>query len=280
VIFEAKALPGGLNTTGIAPYKLQADDSIDEVEWVRSLGVEIQTGIAVGAGITGKQLLAEYEAVFVGVGLGADTKLGIPGEDGPGVFGATTWIEKLKLAKDAGEELGRVAVIGGGNTALDCARECAQLGAFEVTLFYRRPLEDMSGYAHELEAARLEGVTFMSQMVPVAFVRDDRGELTGIRVARAQDGKPVPGPHDELPLPYDLVLVAIGQSKLHALASEFPGVALDGRGCIVADPKTGATGNPKVFSGGDCLNGGKEVVNAVADGRNAARVLLRRWGEA
>lgn len=276
-IYEARPVPGGLNTTGIAPYKLQADESIDEVEWVQSLGVEIKVGARIGPGaLRGEKLLAEHDAVFIGVGLGADTRLGIAGEEGPGVHGATAWIEGLKLSAAPAPKLGQVVVIGGGNTALDCARETALLGAERVTLIYRRGPEEMSGYAHEVEAARTEGVEVLFHTLPAAFVRDASGALRGLLIAKAHGGKPAVGTETELPC--TMALVAIGQSKLHALVSEFSGVAVDGRGCIVADPKICVTGNPKVFSGGDCINGGKEVVNAVADGRNAARELLRRWG--
>jgi dihydropyrimidine dehydrogenase (NAD+) subunit PreT len=289
-IFEKRAVPGGLNTTGIAPYKLHAEDALHEVEWVASLGVEIRTGVEVGKDLKGPALLAEYDAVFIGVGLGADSKLGLPGEDGPGVFGATAWIEAMKLTKaekdgtSAGsapgvvtrDGLGRVVVVGGGNTAIDMARECAQLGAKSVTMVYRRGPSEMSGYAHELESARKEGVELLFETTPVGFERDASQRLMGVRVASTQGGKPVAG--TERILPCETVGVAIGQSKLRGIALELAGVALDAKGCVVADPATGATGNKKVWSGGDCINGGKEVVNAVADGRNAARDMMRGWG--
>ena len=271
VVFEQRPLPGGLNTTGIAPYKLHTEDALHEVLWVRSLGVDIRTGNAIGAGISGKELLASYDAVFVGVGLGADTRLGVPGEDGPGVYGATAWIERMKLARAERTRLGRVVVIGGGNTAIDVARETALLGADDVAMIYRRGAGEMSGYAHEMEGARKEGVRFLPHAVATAFVRAEGGALRGVRIAHAEAGRAVPG--TEIELACDLVAVAIGQSKLRAIVEEFPGVELDGRGCIVADPVTGVTRNPKVYSGGDCVNGGKEVVNAVADGRNAARAM-------
>jgi glutamate synthase (NADPH/NADH) small chain len=280
VIFDKRAYPGGLNTTGIAPYKMQADDSIHEVEWVQALGVEIRTGVEIGKDVTGKKLLDEYDAVFIGVGLGDDSRLGIPGEDGRQVMGATAWIEWLKTEpQNAGAQAllkhARVIVVGGGNTAIDVARECAQLGAASVSMVYRRGKSEMSGYDHEMMSARKEGVVLVEHALPSAFVRDAHGKLLALRVVDAKDGRPVPGtPRD---LPCDFVAVAIGQSKLLAVAEQFPGVALDARGCIVADAKTGRTGNPKVFSGGDCVNGGKEVVNAVADGRNAARFLDAQW---
>lgn len=275
VIFEARALPGGLNTSGIAPYKLHADEALAEVAWVERLGVEVKASVQVGRDLDGSELLRDFDAVYLGLGLGADSPLDLPGEAGPGVYGATGWIERLKLARGADAPLGRVVVIGGGNTALDVARECAELGASEVTLVYRREPAAMSGYAHELDAARRAGVRLLAPALPLRFLRAPDGALRAVEIADAAHGKPVSGTAREQIC--DLVAVAIGQSKLHAVAAQFPGVAIDARGCVIADPLTGATGHPKVFSGGDCVNGGKEVVNAVADGRNTARELIRRW---
>lgn len=276
VVLEKRAIAGGLNATGIAPYKLHAADAAREVEWVLDLGVELRRSVVVGeGGVRGAQLLAEYDAVFVGVGLGEDSRLGVPGEDGPGVIGAVDWIERMKLDAKSERPRGRVMVVGGGNTAIDVARECALLGAQDVVMAYRRTKKDMSGYAHELDAARKEGVRLLEQAVPVAVVRDGEGHVVAVRLARTEGGKPVPGTEWEVPC--DLVVVAIGQSKLRAIAAELPGVALDAKGCVVVDAATGQTGNPKVFAGGDCVNGGKEVVNAVADGRNAARHLIAQW---
>ncbi len=275
VVLEKRDVAGGLNTTGIAPYKLHAEDALHEVEWVRGFGVEIKTGMEVDAEAA-KKLLSDFDAVFLGVGLGADTKLGIPGEDGPGVVGATAWIEAMKLdAKTPSTKDLRVLVVGGGNTAIDVARECAQLGAMEVSMVYRRTEKDMSGYEHEMEGARKEGVRLVQNSIPTSVVRDASGKVTALRVARGEQGKAVAGSEHDLPC--DLIALAIGQSKLHELAKHFPGVELDAKGCIKADPATGQTGNAKVFAGGDAINGGKEVVNAVADGRNAARTLIARF---
>lgn len=283
VIFEKRAVPGGLNTTGIAPYKLHAHDALHEVEFVKNLGVDVQVGVEVGTDdgpgkISAKKLLETYDAIFIGVGLGTDSKLGIPGEDGPGVWGATQWIEAMKLEMNRahGEEIRgkRVLVIGGGNTAIDVARECALLGAADVAMVYRRGVPDMSGYKHEMEGGRKEGVRLVTHAQPVAFVRDAAGKLAALRVKRTDHA----GEHgSEYEIPCDMAALAIGQSKLREVAKELGGVELDAKGCVVADVKNGATGNPKVFAGGDCINGGKEVVNAVADGRNAARTLLARW---
>lgn len=277
VLFEKRSLPGGLNTTGIAPYKLHAESAIDEVAWVAELGVEIRTGVEIGKDISPAQLLAEYDVVYVGVGLGADSSLGIPGENGAGVYGAVEWIERMKLGAIDVATLGRVLVIGGGNTAIDVARECALLGAESVEMVYRRNAEAMSGYDHEMKGARVEGVGFIANAQPVAVQRDAQGRVRALRVATAVGGKALGGAENERDLPCNTVVVAIGQSKLRDVVSALPGVKLDGRGCVTADPTTGATGHPKVFAGGDCINGGKEVVNAVADGRNSARHLLALW---
>ncbi len=274
VIFEKRSVAGGLNTTGIAPYKLHAEDAVAEVDWVAELGVEIRLNSEITKDSAAK-LLAEFDAVYIGVGLGSDSKLGVPGEDGAGVVGATEWIERMKLVPGTAKTLGDVIVVGGGNTAIDVARECALLGAKSVTMVYRRGTEEMSGYQHELVGARKESVRFLTNTQPVGVVRDASGALKSLRVAKAEGGKPVAG--TETNVACDLVALAIGQSKLQEIASFFPGVTLDKKGCVIADPKTGLTGNPKVFAGGDCINGGKEVVNAVADGRNTARHLSGLW---
>jgi glutamate synthase (NADPH/NADH) small chain len=170
----------------------------------------------------------------------------------------------------------RIIVVGGGNTAIDVARECALLGAGEISMLYRRSEKEMSGYEHELDGARLESVRFLTHLQPVAFVRGPKNELIAIRVAKTDaNAKPIAGSEHDVPC--DMVALAIGQSKLRAVAKELTGVELDAKGCVVADASTCVTGNPKVFAGGDCINGGKEVVNAVADGRNAARFLMSKW---
>jgi glutamate synthase (NADPH/NADH) small chain len=175
------------------------------------------------------------------------------------------------------EGLGRVLVIGGGNTAIDVARECALLGAQDVAMVYRRTRKEMSGYLHEMNGALKEGVRIIENRQPVAFVHDTHGKLLGLRVAKTENGKIVAGSEEEIAC--DIAALAIGQGKLREIAAEFPGVHVDSRGCVVADSKTGATGNPKVFAGGDCINGGKEVVNAVANGRDTARHLIASWGK-
>ena len=275
VIYERARLGGGLNTLGIAPYKLRAADALKEVAFVESLGVRIATGVEVGEDLPVDRLFKEFDAIFLGIGLGGDTRLRVPGEEGPGVVGATALIERVKhdpafrLAPSS-----RAVVVGGGNTAIDAARELARLGV-SVTLVYRRGREGMRGYDHELRQALHEGVHLRPNRAPVAVERRD-GCVTALRVAETHDGRPLEGTEDEIAT--DLVVVAIGQARLAGLVSRFPGVDFDGRSRIVVDPATGRTGNPRVYAGGDCVNGGKEVVNAVAEGRDAARAILAALG--
>jgi glutamate synthase (NADPH/NADH) small chain len=211
-------------------------------------------------------LLRDYDAVFMGVGLGADAKLGIAGEDGAGVFGATAWIERLKLERGALAPAAKSAVvIGGGNTAIDAARELAKLGVPHVALAYRRTAADMPGYAHELEQARREGVELVERAVPKSFVRGAGGALTGLAL---EDGRT---------LACELAIIAIGQGKLRELAAQFPGVALDAKGLVQVDASSGRTGNAKVWAGGDVL-GGELVVTAAQEAKRAARAICSALG--
>jgi glutamate synthase (NADPH/NADH) small chain len=265
-LFEKRPLPGGLNLTGVAPYKMHAEGALLEVEFIRNLGVTIRDGVEVGRDVKPGDLLRDYDAVFFGPGLGGDSKLGIPGEDGADVVGATQWIERLKLEPGYWlQGVRRALVIGGGNTAIDAARELKRLAVPEVTLVYRRAEADMSGYRHELDLARKEGVGLAENAVPAEFVRAG-GKLAGLKL---NDGR-----H----LPADFATVAIGQAKLRELVAGFPGVELSSAGTIVADPATGLTGNPKVYTGGDVMTGGELVVTAAQDAKRAARAILKALG--
>jgi glutamate synthase (NADPH/NADH) small chain len=175
----------------------------------------------------------------------------------------------------------RVLVVGGGNTAIDAVTQSARLGADEVTLVYRRGPDEMTAYAHEIELARKDGVQFRYQLQPVAVVGD--GRVEGLRVVRVEpsaraDGsgrrafQPVPG--SETVLAADTIVYATGQTARDALLRSIPGLVLDG-GRPVHDPLTMQTSNPRYFAGGDMANGGKEVVNAVAEGKRAARGIDR-----
>ncbi|MCA9712322.1 MAG: FAD-dependent oxidoreductase, partial [Myxococcales bacterium] len=198
-----------------------------------------------------------------------DHGMRIPGEDGPGVVGATAWIESMKLDPKASVAgITRAIVVGGGNTAIDAVRELRGLGVGEVTMLYRGTEAKMSGYAHEWAAAKQQGVRARWQTQPVAF--EGSGRVQRLRCVHLDDAKqPVAGSEHEVPA--DLVLLAIGQSKLEALLGGLPGVAFE-RGRVVVDEHQ-ATGLAGVWAGGDCANGGKEVVNAAAEGKRAALAI-------
>jgi len=266
-VFDRHRVAGGLNATGVAPYKMHVEGSMAEVDFIRSLGVTIREGVVVGKDVKPADLLKEYDAVFLGIGLGGDTPLGIPGEAGAGVLGATAWIEKMKLDGGAGvPNVKRAVVIGGGNTAIDAARELARLGVPEVTMVYRRTAAEMPGYKHEMDAGRAEGVRMLERAVPKAVARAAGGAL---RALQLEDGRE---------LAADLIVLAIGQARLRDLIAQFPKVELDAKGRIIADAATGRTGNPKVYAGGDAMSGGQEVVNAAQEGKRAARAICAQLG--
>ena len=281
MIFEKKQVPGGLNSLGIAPYKMKAPEALRELEWVLSLGrIEVRTGVEIVEKpsaphqLSAADLLRDFDAVFLGLGLGADSKLGVPEEEGPGVHGATALIEQLKAdSRLSFEGVKRAVVVGGGNTALDIAHELAILGV-EVSMVYRRSEAEMSGYEHELEAARIDGVKLVEHRQPVEIIRED-GQVSGVLVAVSHDGVVVP--QTEELLPAELVVVAIGQNRATQVARAF-GAEVDIKGRVMVDPQTHRSTHAKVWSGGDCVNGGKEVVNAVAEAKVAVKDILRVLG--
>jgi glutamate synthase (NADPH/NADH) small chain len=268
VVFEKRPYRGGLNTDGVAPYKMKADASLAEVAWLTAIGIEWRDGIEVGRDVTWEALETEFDAVFLGLGLGPDSPLGLPGENLDGVWGATRLIAAIKTGRESVPDPGRVrkaVVIGGGNTAIDAGRELALLGVPDVRIVYRRDAARMPAYHHEREHAVQEGVRFEQRLMPLAF--EGNGRLEAVRLIRLDERlEPVGEPFG---LPADLAALAIGQSRLEALLAEISGLeVLDGR--VVVDPSTGRTTNPKYWAGGDLANGGAEVVNAAAEGKRAA----------
>jgi glutamate synthase (NADPH/NADH) small chain len=160
----------------------------------------------------------------------------------------------------------RALVVGGGNTAIDAARELARVGVPNVSMVYRRTAAEMPGYHHEMESGRKEGVRLLERAVPKEVARGPDGRLVALVL---QDGRR---------LETDLIVVAIGQAKLRDLAAQFPGVSVTDKGWVVVDPATGRTDNPKVYAGGDCISGGQEVVNAAQEGKRAARQICSGLG--
>lgn len=273
-IFERAQLPGGLNTHGVAVYKLKPEFSVAEARAVEALGVEIRCGVEVGRDITAAELQRDFAAVFLGVGLGDGNRLHIDGEGLPEVIEALAFIEQLHLAHHHHVAVGhQVIVIGGGNTAIDAATQAIRLGAKSVTMVYRRGESQISAYDFEHELAKCDGVHFLYNTVPVAVIGVE-GHVVGLRLARTRDGadgqlEVIEG--TQYTQSCDMILKAVGQQKqASALQQLFPELAIDARGVIARDERTGATNLAHIFAGGDCANGGREVVNAVGEGKKAA----------
>lgn len=263
-IYDSRPLPGGLNTYGIAEYKLPFGVALHEVELIAALGVSMVSEITIDTAKL-KELQRDFDAVFLGMGLGEIHRLGIAGEDLPEVFDALDLIAGYKTGAMATAPR-RVIVVGAGNTAIDAAIAAKRLGSDEVTMLYRRGPEQMSAFASEYEHALQEGVQFAWYQQPVAIAGDTA--VTGIRVQRMQDvdGSLIPAPDAVTTLDTDCIVLAIGQATHTQFLN---GIVETQRGRVIIDHITGQTSHPKFFAGGDCTNGGREVVDAVADGKRA-----------
>jgi len=277
-IFDRNDLPGGLDTLGIAAYKLRAKDSLREVELVRGLGVEFRQNKTVGRDITFDQLEKQFDAIFIGVGLGETWDLNLSGQNLDGVFGAMEFIEATKVRSFADVNVGRrVVCIGAGNTAIDVVTAAKRLGAEIVHLIYRRGEQDMPAFRYEYDLAKLDGVLFHWHTQPVRIL-GDTGRVAAIecvrthfeRAAGASRGGLGNIPGSEFTLNVDMVVRAIGQKPVTEFLRTVPGITLRENGTIAVNEHH-QTGNIKYFAGGDCVNGGKEVVDAVAEGMAAAR---------
>ena len=280
-LYDARPLPGGLNTYGVAEYKLPLAESLREIEMLSQLGVEFHMDTTIDAARL-EDIEREHNAVFLGIGLGAIHKLGIGGEELPGVTNALDLIADYKSGKlTAVPE--RVIVVGAGNTAIDAAIASVRLGATEVHIVYRRGPEQMSAFSFEYEHAKSEGVKFLWYVLPTRISGDKAVEaLELMRLAVTDDGSIIPQPGSEFSLATDWIVLAIGQGTHSAFLStnrsDSAKVQLE-RGRILIDRATGQTSNPKFFAGGDCTNGGREVVDAVADGKRAG-IGIAAWLEA
>jgi glutamate synthase (NADPH/NADH) small chain len=265
-IFDKRALPGGLNTYGVAEYKLRTTDSLREVEMVRRLAVQFVQQEIDAAALD--QIEREFDAVFLGVGLGEMNRLEVDGVTA-GVVDALEFIAAYKTGTLTSVPR-RVVVIGAGNTAIDAACAAKRLGAESSTIVYRRGQEQMSAFAFEYDHALREGVDFVWGAAPIALRQADGAlELGCVQMAAGPDGRLRDVPGSQFSLACDLVIPAIGQSPLLAMLEQVRGVTLE-RGRVLVDRPTGQTTNPRYFAGGDCVNGGREVVDAVADGKRAA----------
>jgi len=280
-VYEAAERPGGMMVLGIPAYRLPREVLDTEIEALRRLGVEIRCGVRVGEDITVEDLRrAGYDAYYLAVGAHGAARLGIPGEHLEGVISGVEFLRRVNLGQPVavGE---RVAVIGGGNVAMDAARSALRLGAREVWVLYRRSRNEMPAAPWEREAAEAEGVRFEYLIAPLEVLGGDR--VVGLRCQRMRLGapdasgrrRPEPIPGQQLEMPFDTVIQAVGQAPHFAqLASSF-GVPVDSRGWMKADVLTGATEVPGVFAGGDAVTGPRTLIEAIAAGKRAAESIHR-----
>ncbi len=273
-IFEARDVPGGLNTMGISAYKITTEFSLSEIEPILEIGIDLRLGERIDAERL-QELRAEYDAVLLAVGLGATARLNIPGENIDGVVESLEFIFQSHTGPLSECEVGRqVVVLGAGNTAADVATQAVRLGAENVTMAYRRTEREMSAFAYEYELCKADGIAFQWLAQPVEFVQHD-GRLTGVRMIRVKptgEGRtarlePIPG--SEFVLECDMAIKALGQTPILQLISELDG-ARGEDGSFILDEETGQSGVEGLFLGGDCTHRGAEIVDAVQDGKVAA----------
>ena len=278
-VYERKPLAGGLDTYGMAEYKMPQKVSLDEVEQIAKLGVKFLLNTEIVAGDEGEaEVLGEinrvsfdllgdwHDAIFLGIGLGETNKLNVPGEELEGVIDALDFIEQIKTRDWKSVPLGKtVAVIGAGNTAIDAVTQAKRLGAEKVVMVYRRTEQEISAYDYEYELAKKDGVEFVWQAAPIGILADsDNKRVTGLQCEKTD------GTLKLFDMDCDMVIKAIGQSKMGAFFETVAGVAIDEKGRVIVNDQM-QTSNPKIFSGGDCVNGGAEAVDASQMGKLAAQ---------
>lgn len=269
-IFEAKSHPSGLTVHGVAPYKITNEEALQEMEYLQN---KFQYKIHYNRAITSKSDLDKienkFDAVFIGIGLGDTNPLNMQGEDLENSYGATELIEELRMNHHKIDIKDKVIVLGGGNTAMDAASESARMGAEKVILAYRRPKEEMGAYDFEYELAKEAGVEGLFSVNPIEIIGNESVE--GVRFIKTQNknGKLENIPGTEFIESCDMVIRATGQLKHTTLLDQIEGLSLDEKNRIKVNEYF-QTGNPNYFAAGDAVNGGAEVVNAAAEGKQAA----------
>lgn len=287
-IFEALHEPGGVLLYGIPEFRLPKDTVVKtEIENVKKLGVKIETDVVIGKSVTIDQLLKEegYDAVFIGSGAGLPMFMGIPGENANGVFSANEYLTRSNLMKAFREDYDtpiaagkKVAVVGGGNVAMDAARTALRLGA-EVHIVYRRSEAELPARVEEVHHAKEEGIVFNLLTNPVEILTDEKGWVKGMRCIRMELGepdasgrrRPVPVEGSEFTIDVDTVIMSLGTSPNPLISSTTKGLEVNKRKCIVAEEATGKTSREGVYAGGDAVTGAATVILAMEAGRAGAR---------
>jgi len=276
-IYERREKPGGLDTYGMAEYKMTQADSLAEVANLEKLGVKFRLNTSITSAVNLSSdtdvpsasheifnvLVQRHDAIFVGVGLGVTRMLDIPGEGLRGVYDALRFIEKVKTRDWRSVPIAKtVAVIGAGNTAIDAVTQAKRLGAEHAILIYRRSEKEAPAYDYEKELAKSDGIEFEWNASPTRILSNGNGSVAGIACRRA-DGT-------EFEVACDVVVKAIGQTKMRSFFTDVCEVDTDDAGRVVVNEHM-QTSNPKVFAGGDCVNGGGEAVEAAQMGKLAAQ---------
>lgn len=287
-IFEALHEPGGVLVYGIPEFRLPKERVVaKEIENVKSLGVKIETNVVIGKSVTIDQLLTEegFDAVFIGSGAGLPKFMGIPGEQANGVFSANEYLTRSNLMKAFDQQSNtpimrgeKVAVVGGGNVAMDAARTALRLGA-EVHIVYRRSEEELPARVEEVHHAKEEGIIFDLLTNPVEILEDEKGWVKGMKCIRMELGepddsgrrRPVEVPGSEFVIDVDTVIMSLGTSPNPLISSTAEGLEVNKWKCIVADEEFGKTTKEGVYAGGDAVTGAATVILAMGAGRAGAR---------
>ena len=294
-IYEALHKAGGVLVYGIPEFRLPKERVVEkEIENVKSLGVKINTDVIIGKSITIDELFEEegYDAVFIGSGAGLPKFMGIPGENANGVFSANEYLTRSNLMKafDSSSttpimKSKKVAVVGGGNVAMDAARTALRLGA-EVHVVYRRSEAELPARVEEVHHAKEEGIIFDLLTNPVEIIEDEKGWVSGIKCIRMELGEPdesgrrspVEIPGSEFTIDVDTVIMSLGTSPNPLISSTTKGLEINKRRCIVAEEETGKTTKDKVYAGGDAVTGAATVILAMGAGKTAAKAILEQLG--
>ncbi len=287
-IFEALHEAGGVLVYGIPEFRLPKEDVVaKEIENVKNLGVKIETNVVIGKSTTVDELIEEegFEAVFIGSGAGLPKFMGIKGETANGVFSANEYLTRSNLMKAFDESYDtpikpgtNVAVVGGGNVAMDAARTALRLGA-NVSIVYRRSLEELPARVEEVHHAMEEGIKFELLTNPVEIIEDEKGLVTGMKCIRMELGepdesgrrRPVEIKGSEFIMDVDTVIMSLGTSPNPLISSTTKGLETNRHGCIIANEEIGATSKEGVFAGGDAVTGAATVILAMGAGKAAAK---------
>ncbi|WP_455142120.1 NADPH-dependent glutamate synthase [Candidatus Hodarchaeum mangrovi] len=291
VVFEALHEYGGVLTYGIPEFRMPKKIVNEEVEYVKSLGVKFEKDILIGRTITIDELLNEekYNAIYIASGAGAPNFLGIPGETLTGVLSANEFLTRVNLLKgyefpesDTPVTVGeKVAVVGAGNVAMDCARTALRLGAREVDIIYRRSEGEIPARLEEIINAKEEGVVIGELTAPLEIFGDSKGRVIGVKCMRMSLGekdssgrrRPIPIPNSEFIFPVDTIIIAIGQSPNQLIAKTTKGLETTKWGTFIHDPETGKTTRDRIYTGGDVATGAATVILAMGAGLKAAKAI-------